>query len=74
MSFTPFQTNYAANITKTFEMASEKQRNMMFYTKNMQINEKRMHFPREREVHRDRIIQMGTLPHASNLLQQIFDI
>ena len=21
-----------------------------------------MHFPREREVHRDRIIQMGTLP------------
>lgn len=28
----------------------------------MQINEKKMHFPRKREVHRDRIILMGTLP------------
>ena len=55
-------------------MASEKQRNMMFYTKKMQINEKKMHFPREREVHRDRIILMGTLPLALNLLQQIFNL
>jgi hypothetical protein len=39
-------------------MASEKQRNMMFYTKNMQINEKKMHFPRKREVHQNDIILM----------------
>lgn len=55
-------------------MASEKQRNMMFYTKNMQINEKKMHFPRKREVHRNRNIKKGTLPLALNLLQQIFNL
>ncbi len=42
---------------------------MIEYTKKMQINEKKMHFPREREVHRDRIIRMGTLP----MLQTYFN-
>ena len=35
---------------------------MIEYTKNMQINEKKMHFPRKREVHQNDIILMGTLP------------
>ncbi len=35
---------------------------MIEYTKKMQINEKKMHFPRKREVHRNDIILMGTLP------------
>lgn len=47
---------------------------MIEYTKKMQINEKKMHFPRKREVHHDRIIRMGTLPLALNLLQQIFNL
>ena len=35
---------------------------MIEYTKKMQINEKKDALPSEREVHRDRIILMGTLP------------
>ena len=35
---------------------------MIEYTKKMQISEKKMHVPRKREVHHDRIIRMGTLP------------
>lgn len=31
---------------------------MIEYTKKMQINEKKMHFPRKREVHRNDIILM----------------
>jgi hypothetical protein len=37
----PPKTDFAANITKTFEMASEKQRKMIEYTKKMQISEKK---------------------------------
>lgn len=31
---------------------------MIEYTKKMQINEKKMHFPRKREVHQNDIILM----------------
>jgi len=36
---------YVANINIIFETTSKKQRNMMFYTKNMQINEKKDALP-----------------------------
>lgn len=35
---------------------------MIEHTKKYANKRKKMHFPRKREVHRDRIILMGTLP------------
>lgn len=43
---------------------------MIEYTKKMQISEKKMHFPRKREVHRNDIILMySTIVYTDSVFQ-----